>query len=54
MLTKVVGRPAPEDTNTEALADDRSDGRAIAPPGVRARNVKEPVHSTRAVIRVAP
>ena len=43
--TKVVGRVAPEDTSTEALADARFDGRVIAPLGVRASDASEPVHS---------
>src|SRR5688572_22572066 len=46
--TKVVGRPVPEDTNTEALAHARFDGEAIATPGVRGENANEPVRSTRA------
>ena len=39
MPTKVVGRLVPEGTNTGALADALSDGREIASPGVRARNL---------------
>jgi hypothetical protein len=38
---KVVGGPAPEDINIEVGAAVRSDGKAIAPPAVRARNGNE-------------
>ena len=39
--TEVVGRLVPGDINTEARRDARFDGRAIAPPGVRARNANQ-------------
>ena len=44
LAAKVIGRLAPGDINTEVRGDARFDGRAIAPPGVRARNASQATH----------